>query len=66
MDKRQRMPEQQPKKRACNFDEVALGYTHEQAISEAKRCRRCPNAPCKRGCPVGVDIPEFIAYIRRG
>ena len=66
MDKRQPMPEQSPKKRARNFDEVALGYTREQAISEAKRCLQCPNAPCKQGCPVGVDIPEFIAYIRRG
>jgi len=66
VDKRQPMPEQSPKKRARNFDEVALGYTREQAISEAKRCLQCPNAPCKQGCPVGVDIPEFIAYIRRG
>ena len=66
MYKRQPMLEQPPKKRARNFDEVALGYTREQAISEAKRCLQCQNAPCKRGCPVGVDIPEFIAYIRRG
>ena len=54
------MPEQQPDIRNQNFKEVALGYTEEMAIEEAKRCLHCKNKPCVSGCPVNVRIPEFI------
>ena len=57
------MPEQDPLVRAGNFDEVALGYTKELAIAEAKRCLNCPNPLCRTGCPVSVRIPEFIAKV---
>ncbi len=58
------MPKQDPKKRITNFNEVALGYTPEQAIEEAKRCLQCKNSPCVKGCPVEIDIPAFIKLIR--
>ena len=58
------MRRQTPKVRAKNFNEVALGYTHEMALQEAKRCIQCPKRPCVAGCPVNVDIPEFIKAIR--
>jgi glutamate synthase (NADPH/NADH) small chain len=61
-----RMPEQDPKARACNFSEVALGYTADMAIEEAKRCLECKNKPCVAGCPVNVDIPGFIALMKDG
>lgn len=60
------MPTQDPAVRNGNFDEVALGYTAEQAIDEAKRCIRCKNRPCVAGCPVRVKIPEFIAKVAEG
>ena len=60
------MPVQDPHARAKNFDEVALGYTEEQAKSEADRCLNCKTKPCKSGCPVGIDIPEFIQKIKVG
>ena len=60
------MPTQDPKVRAHNFDEVALGYSEEQAIDEANRCLNCKNMPCVSGCPVKIHIPEFIAKIREG
>jgi glutamate synthase (NADPH/NADH) small chain len=60
------MPKQEPEVRARNFNEVALGYTAEQALQEANRCIQCKNAGCTSGCPVGVDIPEFIAALREG
>lgn len=63
---RQPMPEQDPKKRIKNFEEVALGYTEEQAIAEAKRCIQCKNPTCKAGCPVEIDIPAFINLIANG
>ncbi|MDI6859739.1 MAG: NADPH-dependent glutamate synthase [Methanocellales archaeon] len=63
---RQPMPEQDPKKRIHNFDEVALGYSAEQAVSEAKRCLQCAEPGCEQGCPVEVDIPEFIERIKEG
>ncbi|MDR0425992.1 MAG: NADPH-dependent glutamate synthase [Clostridiales bacterium] len=63
---RNRMPEQAPKLRAKNFDEVALGFSPEQAKAEASRCLQCKNAPCKSGCPVGVDIPEFLKAVQTG
>ena len=58
------MPSQDPKVRARNFDEVALGYTEEMALDEAMRCLNCKNMPCVAGCPVNVHIPEFIQKIR--
>jgi len=61
---RQEMPRQEPKVRAKNFSEVALGYSHEQAVIEANRCIQCPKRPCVEGCPVNVDIPEFIKALR--
>ena len=60
------MPEQQPDIRATNFREVALGYTREIAMEEADRCLHCKNAPCVKGCPVNVPIPDFIAHIKKG
>ena len=60
------MPEQDPIVRTGNFDEVALGYTPEMAVDEAKRCLNCKNMPCRSGCPVSVRIPEFIAKVAAG
>ena len=60
------MPVQDAKIRATNFDEVALGYTPEIAVSEANRCINCKHAPCVKGCPVNVDIPNFISYVKKG
>ena len=60
------MPEQDPVVRTGNFDEVALGYTPEMAMDEAKRCLNCKNMPCRSGCPVSVRIPEFIAKVAEG
>ena len=60
------MPEQDPVVRTGNFDEVALGYTPEMAMDEAKRCLNCHNMPCRTGCPVSVRIPEFIAKVAEG
>ena len=58
------MPKQAPKERVRNFDEVALGYTEEQAIEEANRCLQCIKPQCVTGCPVEVPIPEFIKSLR--
>ena len=58
------MPRQDPKVRGRNFNEVALGYTEDMASKEANRCIQCPKRPCVDGCPVNVDIPEFIKAIR--
>ena len=63
---RNAMPVQDAKVRAHNFDEVALGYTEEQAIDEANRCLNCKNMPCVAGCPVKIHIPEFISKIKEG
>lgn len=60
------MPVQEPNVRNKNFKEVALGYTEEQAIDEAKRCLNCKNKPCSNGCPVQIDIPEFISKVAEG
>ncbi len=57
------MPSQDPKERAHNFKEVALGYTEEMAIQEAKRCLHCPKRPCSSACPVAIDIPAFIERV---
>ena len=61
--KKNPMPSQDPNVRNKNFEEVALGYTEEQALDEAARCLNCKNHPCVNGCPVNVRIPEFIAKI---
>ncbi len=63
-NKRNEMPTQEPSLRAKNFEEVALGYTEQQAINEAMRCLNCKNMPCVSGCPVNIRIPEFIAKIK--
>ena len=60
------MPEQDPKVRARNFQEVTLGYTAEQAVEEANRCLSCKNPKCVEGCPVNVRIPEFIKKVQEG
>lgn len=60
------MPEQEPNVRNKNFKEVALGYTAEMAIDEAKRCLNCKNQPCVSGCPVNVRIPEFLSLVAEG
>ena len=57
------MPSQDPAVRAHNFDEVALGYTYEMAVNEARRCLGCKNKPCVTGCPVQIDIPAFIERV---
>jgi len=59
-----KMPEQAPKVRAHNFEEVALGYDEETAIAEAERCLNCKAPQCRKGCPVSVRIPEFIQKIK--
>ena len=61
--KKNPMPTQQPDVRRRNFDEVALGYTPEMAVDEAKRCLNCKNKPCTGGCPVQIDIPAFIERV---
>jgi len=58
------MPRQDPKIRAKNYKEVALGYSPEEAKQEASRCIQCKKRNCTVGCPVGVDIPEFIKALR--
>ena len=57
------MPVQEPDIRKNNFDEVALGYTYEMAVEEAKRCMNCKNKPCRSACPVSIDIPAFIERV---
>ena len=57
------MPSQNPNVRNKNFNEVALGYTYEMAINEAKRCLNCPKKPCRSACPVQIDIPAFISCV---
>ena len=64
--KKHEMPTQDALVRARNFNEVALGYTQEMAISEANRCLNCKNMPCVAGCPVNINIPNFITLIKQG
>ncbi len=63
---RNEMPVQDPKVRAHNFSEVALGYTPELALAEANRCLNCKNKPCVDACPVNIDIPGFINCLKTG
>ncbi|MGA2768413.1 MAG: NADPH-dependent glutamate synthase [Candidatus Bathyarchaeia archaeon] len=58
------IPKQAPETRRRNFNEVALGYTEEQAMTEASRCLQCPKPQCIQGCPVEIDIPAFIMLMR--
>ncbi|MBE6717924.1 MAG: NADPH-dependent glutamate synthase [Ruminococcaceae bacterium] len=62
--KKHEMPAQDPKVRARNFKEVALGYEMQVAVEEAKRCLNCKNQPCVNGCPVNINIPDFITKIK--
>ncbi|MBQ6980379.1 MAG: NADPH-dependent glutamate synthase [Clostridia bacterium] len=64
--KKHEMPTQAPKERAHNFNEVALGYSAEIAKAEAERCLNCKNRPCVAGCPVNINIPDFIACVKTG
>ncbi|SPD75335.1 Sulfide dehydrogenase subunit alpha [uncultured Desulfobacterium sp.] len=59
------MPKQTPEVRRRNFDEVATGYTHEMAMKEAGRCLQCKKRFCQQGCPVNIDIPDFIACLQK-
>ena len=61
---RTEMPQQDPKVRARNFLEVATGYTMQMALDEASRCLNCKHKPCVDGCPVNIDIPDFIQNIK--
>ncbi len=63
---REPMPVQEPKIRIQNFNEVALGYSQQQARREAARCLQCKKQPCVSGCPVNIDIPGFINKIKEG
>ncbi len=63
---RQKMPEQDPIERAHNFYEVALGYPNDIAMLEASRCLKCKKPYCMSGCPVEVDIPDFIELVKQG
>jgi len=65
LKKRQIPREQLPEERIKNFDEVSFTYTPEEAVKEAERCLTCKKPLCIHGCPVEVDIPEFIEMIRR-
>ena len=64
--KKNEMPTQDALVRARNFSEVALGYSKEVAIDEANRCLNCKNMPCVKGCPVNINIPDFITLIKKG
>ncbi|MDD2232482.1 MAG: NADPH-dependent glutamate synthase [Sphaerochaetaceae bacterium] len=62
----QEMPVQAPEVRIHNMDEVALGFSENQAIVEASRCLGCKNHPCVEGCPVRIDIPGFVSHVASG
>ena len=63
---RQPMPEQDPRRRRTNFEEVPRGYTEETAMLEASRCIQCKKPGCVAGCPVNINIPAFIKKIAEG
>ena len=58
--------EQDAKERACNFEEVCLGYNADEAVEEAQRCLNCKNAHCVQGCPVSINIPGFVEKVKEG
>ena len=58
--------EQDAKERACNFEEVCLGYNADEAVAEAQRCLNCKNAQCVQGCPVSINIPGFVEKVKEG
>ena len=58
--------EQDAKERACNFEEVCLGYNADEAVAEAQRCLNCNNAHCVQGCPVSINIPGFVEKVKEG
>lgn len=60
------MPVQDPNVRRSNFEEVAMGYSEEDAIYEAQRCLHCKHQPCVSGCPVNIHIPDFIEKVKDG
>ena len=60
------MPVQDPNVRRSNFEEVAMGYSEEDAIYEAQRCLHCKHQPCVSGCPVNINIPDFIEKVKDG
>jgi len=62
----QEMPTQDPSVRINNMEEVAEGYSISQVKAEALRCLQCKNEPCIKGCPVGINIPGFIAEAAKG
>ncbi len=62
----QEMPSQDPKERVCNLEEVAIGYTEEEARIEAMRCIQCPTQTCVRDCPVHINVPVFIDHVAHG
>ena len=64
--KKTAMPVQDPDVRRCNFEEVAIGYSEEDAIYEAQRCLHCKHQPCVSGCPVNIHIPDFIEHVKEG
>lgn len=64
--KKMAMPTQDPEIRCHNFEEVTTGYTKEMAMEEAERCLHCKHSPCVNGCPVNVNIPDFIQQIKEG
>lgn len=68
MDVLKKVPvrEQDPQVRATNFEEVCLGYNIEEAMEESERCLNCKNAQCVKGCPVSIQIPEFIQEVKKG
>lgn len=68
MDRKKKVPvrEQEAAVRAANFEEVCLGYNQEEAMDEASRCLGCKNAKCVEGCPVAINIPEFVHRVKEG
>ena len=66
VNKRVDMPVREPDERNKDFYEVSLGYDEQMAQKEASRCINCKTKPCVKGCPLNIDIPEFISFIAKG